>query len=158
MKNAEGGVRLSHALQVVKGFKPDEIVEIPAIGLETKRLVCFTEGFCRYYAGIKGSQKPCEWVYFSTETLQLLQRYAGRSINRSVVTRYAKKHRLLAPKMMRKVSWRIMVQAMPREIARFIQSRFGELRISEARYEDLLSEADIHYPKYLEKLRELVYS
>jgi intergrase/recombinase len=59
--------------------------------------------------------------------------------------------------MMRKVSWRIMVQAMPREVARFIQSRFGELRVSEARYEDLLSEADSYYPKYLEKLRELVY-
>ena len=39
-----------------------------------------------------------------------------------------------------------MVQAMPREVARFIQSRFGELRISEARYEDLLSEADSYYP------------
>jgi len=47
---------------------------------------------------------------------------------------------------------------MPREVARFIQSRFGELRVSEARYEDLLSEADSYYPKYLEKLRELVYS
>jgi len=104
LKNAGGGVRLSHALQVVKGFKPDEIVEIPAIGLETKRLVCFTEGFCRYYVGIKGSQKPCEWAYLSTETLQLLQRYAGRETNRSIVSRYAKKHELLAPKTMRKVS------------------------------------------------------
>jgi intergrase/recombinase len=47
---------------------------------------------------------------------------------------------------------------MPREVARFIQSRFGELRVSEARYEDLLSEADSYYPKYLEKLRGLVYS
>jgi len=50
------------------------------------------------------------------------------------------------------------VQVVPGEMARFIQSRFGELRISEARYEDLLSEADIHYPKCLEKLQELVYS
>ena len=65
---------------------------------------------------------------------------------------------MLVPKMMRKVSWRILVQVVPREVARFIQSRFGELRVSEARYEDLLSEADIHYPKYLEKLGELVYS
>jgi intergrase/recombinase len=47
---------------------------------------------------------------------------------------------------------------VPGEVARFIRSRFGELRVSEARYEDLLSEADTHYPKYLEKLRELVYS
>ena len=155
----EGGLRLSHAIQVVKEFRPSEVVEIPAVGLETKRLVCFEDkGFCRYYVGIRGSQKPCEWAYLSTETLQLLQRYAGRSINRSIVARYAKRHGLLAPKYMRKVSWRILVQVMPREVARFIQSRFGELRVSEARYEDLLSEADEHYPKYLEKLRELVYS
>ena len=155
----EGGLRLSHAIQVVKEFRPNEIVEIPAIGIATKRLVCFeNKGFCRYYVGLRGSQKPCEWAYFSTETLQLLQRCAGRSINRSVVARYAKRYGLLAPKMMRKVSWRILVQTMPREVARFIQSRFGELRVSEARYEDLLSEADSYYPKYLEKLRELVYS
>jgi len=30
-----------------------------------------------------------------------------------------------------------------------MQSRLSELRISEARYEDLLSEADEHYLKYL---------
>jgi intergrase/recombinase len=87
-----------------------------------------------------------------------LKKYTGSSIDRRTVTRYAVRHGLLAPKYMRKVSWRLMVKAMPREVARFIQSRFGELRISEARYEDLLSEADNHYPKYLEKLRELVYS
>jgi intergrase/recombinase len=50
-----------------------------------------------------------------------------------------------------------MVRAMPREVARFIQSRFGELKISEARYEDLLSEADEHYPKYLEYVRSILH-
>jgi len=60
--------------------------------------------------------------------------------------------------MLRKVSWRILVQVVPGEVARFIQSRFGELKISEARYEDLLSKADKHYPKYLEKLRRLFNS
>jgi hypothetical protein len=56
----EGGLRLSHSVQVVKDFKPDEIVEIPAVGLETKRLVCFEDkGFCRYYIGIRG---PSETV------------------------------------------------------------------------------------------------
>jgi intergrase/recombinase len=54
---------------------------------------------------------------------------------------------------MRKVSWRLMIKIMPREVARFIQSRFGELKVSEARYEDLLSEADEHYPKYLNYLQ-----
>jgi len=58
------------------------------------------------------------------------------------------------PKYMRKIAWRLMIKAMSREVARFIQSRFGELKISKARYEDLLSEADQHYPKYLEKLWE----
>ena len=49
-----------------------------------------------------------------------------------------------------------MIQAMPREVARFVQSRFGELKVSEARYEDLLSEADENYPKYLELLSKLL--
>ena len=42
---------------------------------------------------------------------------------------------------------------MPREVARFIQSRFGELKVSKARYEDLLGEADQYYPKYLRLLQ-----
>jgi intergrase/recombinase len=46
-----------------------------------------------------------------------------------------------------------MIRVISREVARFIQSRFGELKISEARYEDLLSEADEHYPKYLNLLQ-----
>jgi len=49
----------------------------------------------------------------------------------------------------------LMIKATSREVARFIQSRFGELRISEARYEDLLSEADEAYPKYLQLLEEV---
>jgi intergrase/recombinase len=56
---------------------------------------------------------------------------------------------------MRKAAWRLMIRSMPREVARFIQSRFGELKVSEARYEDLLAEADEYYPKYLERLGEL---
>jgi len=155
----EGGLRLSHAVHIVKTFNPKEVIEIPEIHLETPRLVCFQDkGFCRYYVGIRGPQKPCEWVYFSIETLELVKRYSGTSIDRRNVTWYAKRHGLVVPKMLRKVSWRILVQVMPREVARFIQSRFGELKISEARYEDLLSEADEHYPKYLEKLRELFNS
>ncbi|MCY0867949.1 MAG: hypothetical protein OWQ48_01780 [Desulfurococcus sp.] len=40
------------------------------------------------------------------------------------------------------------------EVARFLQNRFRELKVSEARYEDLLSEADHTYPEYLKTLRE----
>jgi len=54
---------------------------------------------------------------------------------------------------MRKVAWRAMVQVMPREVARFIQSRFGELKLSESRYGDLLTEADECYPEYIGYLK-----
>jgi intergrase/recombinase len=150
----EGGLRLSHALLLVESFNPRELVEIPGVGLETTRLVCFNDkGFCRYYLGVRGSQKPCEWAYFSTETLKLLEEYAGESVDRNSVRKYAKRNGLLQPKYMRKVAWRLMIRSMPREVARFVQSRFGELRISEARYEDLLSEADDYYPEYLSYLQ-----
>ncbi|MCC6014816.1 MAG: integrase [Desulfurococcaceae archaeon] len=152
----EGGLRLSHALLVVRSFNPGEVVEVPGVDLETERLVCFEpRGFCRYYVGIRESAKPCEWAYLSTTTLELLEEYAGAKVDRRPLERFVSRRNLLLPKYMRKVAWRLMVRVMPREVARFMQSRFGELKVSEARYEDLLSEADTYYPKYLSHLREL---
>jgi len=153
----ESGARFEHVLKMVENWSPNEVIEIPGIGIETKRLVCFEDkGFCRYYMGLRGSEKPCEWIYMGFETTRLIQEIGGRRISRHIVRIYAKRHSLLAPKYMRKISWRLMVKAMNREVARFIQSRFGELRISEARYEDLLTEADEIYPKYVEILRNML--
>ena len=152
----EGGLRLSHSLMLIESYDPGEEIEIPNTQLFTKRLVCFeNKGFCRYYLGVRESAKPCEWVYFSTRTLRLLEKNKGLRINRRLVLKYARNHGLVLPKMIRKAAWRLMIQVMPREVARFIQSRFGELKISEARYEDLLSESDNYYPRYLELLNEL---
>jgi len=47
-----------------------------------------------------------------------------------------------------------MFKVMPREVVKFVQSRFGELKISETRYKGLLSETDEHYPKVLKFLIE----
>ena len=153
----EGGLRLSHAAYVIRNFNPREVVEVPGIDLGTERLVCFEgRGFCRYYVGVRESAKPCEWAYLSTTTLELLKEYAGSKVGRRPLERFVSRRGLLLPKYMRKVAWRLMVRVMPREVARFIQSRFGELKVSEARYEDLLSEADTYYPKYLEVLRPLL--
>jgi len=149
----ESGARFEHVLEMIRTWNPRETVVIESIDLEVERLVCF-DRFCRYYLGLRGHQKPCEWIYMSRGTIELLKTLAPKDIDRNSVRRYARRYSLTLPKMFRKVSWRIMVQTMPREVARFIQSRFGELRVSEARYEDLLSEADEHYPKYLEKLGE----
>ncbi|MEM2288179.1 MAG: integrase [Sulfolobales archaeon] len=154
----ESGARFEHVLEMIRTWRPDEVVVIESIDLETERLVCFdNRGFCRYYLGLRGHQKPCEWIYMSRGTIELLKTLAPKDIDRNSVRRYARRHSLTLPKMFRKVSWRIMVQTMPREVARFIQSRFGELRVSEARYEDLLSEADEYYLKYLEKLEEVQF-
>ena len=155
----EGGLRLSHAIYIVKNYKPMEIVKISGLGVDTPRLVCFHDkGFCRYYVGVRETAKPCEWAYFSTETAKLLGKYAGSTVGRVPLQKYVKRRGLLLPKYVRKAAWRLMIRAMPREVARFIQSRFGELKISEARYEDLLGEADEHYSKYLDYLQKVLYT
>jgi intergrase/recombinase len=152
----EGGLRLSHAIYIIESFNPDEIIEINGLDVETSRLVCFEDkGFCRYYVGLRESVKPCEWAYFSMDTLRLLKEYAGNNVSRRALEKYIKRRNLLPPKYVRKISWRLMIKVMSREVARFIQSRFGELKISEARYEDLLGEADEYYSKYLAYLKKL---
>ena len=153
----ESGARFEHVLWMIEWWNPDERVEIPGTSIVTRRLVCFDDrGFCRYYMGLREETKPCEWVYLSEYSLELLEQVTPRHINRHQVRKYARKHNLLLPKYVRKVAWRLMVKAMSREAARFVQSRFGELRVSEARYEDLLGEADRQYPAYLQLLaREL---
>jgi len=149
----EGGLRLSHAIHIIESFNPEEIIEINGLDVETHRLVCFEDkSFCRYYVGLRESVKPCEWAYFSIDTLRLLKEYSGISISRRALTKYVRRRNLLLPKYVRKISWRLMIKVMSREVARFIQSRFGELKISEARYEDLLGEADEHYPRYINLL------
>jgi len=47
------------------------------------------------------------------------------------------------------MAWRLIICVMLREAARFIQSRLGGPKIGEARYEDLLGEADQYHPEYL---------
>jgi intergrase/recombinase len=154
----EGGLRLSHAIHIIESFNPDEIIEINGLDVETHRLVCFNDkGFCRYYVGLRESVKPCEWAYFSIDTLRLLKEYSGISVSRRALTKYVKRRNLLLPKFVRKISWRLMIKVMSREMARFIQSRFGELKVSEARYEDLLGEADMNYPRYLNMLQSIEY-
>jgi intergrase/recombinase len=149
----EGGLRLSHALTLIRSFNPDEVVEVNGLDVDTQRLLCFQDrGFCRYYLGVREGVKRCEWIYSSAGTLEMLRRYAGRRVSRYAIRKYIRRNGLLPSKYMRKLAWRMMIRVMPREVARFIQSRFGELRVSEARYEDLLSEADEYYPRYLEHL------
>jgi len=57
----ESGARFEHVLKMIGSWSPNEVVEIPGTGIETERLVCFEDrGFCRYYMGLRGPEKPCE--------------------------------------------------------------------------------------------------
>ncbi|MEM0237670.1 MAG: integrase, partial [Desulfurococcus sp.] len=77
----ESGARLEHVLKMIETWRPSEVVEVPGVGLETKRLVCFEkEGFCRYYIGLKGPEKPSEWIYMSLETAEVLGTIAPKYI------------------------------------------------------------------------------
>jgi hypothetical protein len=49
--------------------------------------------------------------------------------DRRTATRYAVRQGLLAFKYMRKASWRLVVKAIFRKVARFTWSGFGELEI-----------------------------
>jgi len=71
-----------------------------------------------------------------------------------VASKYFTRHDLLRPKYLRKLNWRVLTRVIPdKDVCKFIQSRLGELKVSEARYGDLLREADGPYPTALEALK-----
>jgi excinuclease UvrABC helicase subunit UvrB len=72
--------------------------------------------------------KPCEWAYLSKETIDMTREIAGARMRRQVIQKYAREHGLLPPKTMRKISWRLMIKAMPREVARFYNQGLESLR------------------------------
>ena len=152
------GVRLEHVVKIVEGWSPEEEVYIDMMEEWSTRLVCFKEkGFCRYYVGLHGSQKPCEWVYFPRSLLPLLEKHKGAKRDRSSVSDYANYHNLLRPKYLRKLNWRMLEVVIPKEdVARFIQSRLGEIekKITKAVYSDLLTKADLWYPDVMEVLEK----
>ena len=48
-------------LRMFENWNPNEVIEIPGVGIVTQRLVCFeNKGFRRYYMGLRGSGEPCE--------------------------------------------------------------------------------------------------
>mgnify|MGYP000403800114 CR=1 FL=1 len=147
------GIRLEHVVKLVETYSPDEIVYVEMLDEYTSRLICF-ENFCRYYLGLKGG-KPCEWVYFPKELVSLLEKHKGTRRDRAAVSKYALRKQLLRPKYLRKLHWRIGKKAIrDKDTLRFIQSRFGELKISEEKYGDLLADADSEYPKLADMLKK----
>ena len=70
----------------------------------------------------------------------------------NLLLRLTRDYNTLVSKLLSRKSRKPMIKALFREIARFIRSGFGELKISEARYENLLGEADEYHREYLRHL------
>ena len=154
----ESGARVKHVLKMLELWSPDEEIELVKYNFFTKRLTCFEEkGFCRYFLGLHGSSKPCEMVYFSTNTLRIISKYVGKSIYYNNITKYARRHKLLSPKSMRKVSWRIILEkkVVDLNVGLFMHSRYSELKVSDRNYAHLVNMTDNQYPKYLETVNKL---
>ena len=148
------GARLKHVMQMVAEYSPREVVKIEMTDSYTERLVCFEDrGFCRYYLGIH-TGKHCEWIYFPAELLPLIEKYKGVKRWDDNVSKYAREHGLVRAKVFRELNWQILKKVVPIDVARFVQTRFGELEISATSYDNLLRDSDIHYPKAVEVLRE----
>lgn len=68
-----------HVFEMIAEWSPDETVEVSDTRIVSKRLMCFKDkGFCRYCIGLRGSEKPCDWIYFSMETLNLVKSIVGK--------------------------------------------------------------------------------
>ncbi len=149
----ESGAREEHILEMIKTWNPEEKVFVKPLNRFEKRLFC-SESFCRYYLGKLEGRKQQGWVYFSKETCELLNRIAGTYIAMRPISKYARKHGLLYPSDMRKISYQWMNEILNENIVRFIQGRYGELKkqASIAHYSNLLKETDMEYPKYLSLL------
>ena len=65
-------IRLEHVVKLVETYSPDEIVHVEMMYDYSAKLVRFDE-FCRYYLEYRGG-KPCDWIYFPKELVELLER------------------------------------------------------------------------------------
>ncbi|WP_083756350.1 integrase [Hyperthermus butylicus] len=151
----ESGLRFEHALRLLAS----PILEGSVVVYDRvyPRLYCDEgRGFCRLYLGFNQGVKRAEFAYFSTKTRRLVEDLTPWSVHRRSVERYVSRHGLMRPGLLRKASWQLLIASgVPREVARFIHSRFGELRVSESYYEGLVREADQWYPRYLKHLKSL---
>jgi len=147
------GARLKHVIKMIADYSPKEVVKIEMTDSYTERLICFEDkGFCRYYLGIH-TGKPCEWIYFPAELSLLIEKFKGVKRWDDSVSKYAREHKLVNAKVFRELHWQILKKVIDKDVAMFIQTRFGELEVSASSYDNLLRDADIQYPKAMKVLR-----
>ena len=148
--------RFEHSLRIFRGWSPDEVVYVPYLARNVKRLECLSDGFCRYYAGSENERKPIGFAYFPRSLLNYIVRYKDKLPSRRRIEKIVERHNGLMPKYIRIFALREMKRVFDdTDTYKFIVSKFGELTVSARHYMDLLSEADTIYPSYVNYIREV---
>jgi len=139
--------RFEHALRIFKSWNPDEVVYVPYLNRNVKRLECPSEEFCRYYIGEEEAQKPVGFAYFPMYLLPYITKYKDKLPNCRRIEKVVTKYSGLMPKFIRIFALREMKSVFGEtDVWRFITSKFGELTVSARHYLNLLEEANKAYP------------
>ncbi len=150
------GARFLHVLAMLREWRPEEVVYVPYLARNVKRLECLNQ-HCRYYMGKENDVKPISFVFFPRSLLQSIEKHRQRIPGRRRIERAASKRNVLMPKYVRIYALRVMKRVLgDNDTYRFIVGKFGELTVSARHYMDLLGEADAIYQKYSQYILEVM--
>jgi len=109
----------------------------------------------RVVMGYNRGFKRCEYLYLPKE-LWLRIRAGKWNVSAKNVTTYARKNKLILPKLVRKFHYQVMEDlGVDKEVRAFIQNRYSEITVSDEAYSKLVTRADQAYVnKILPRLQE----
>jgi len=149
------GARLEEGIKLLTMWNPSEAVENPITGRIGPRLICFEDkGFCRYGLFWYRGHKRCDYIYMPIQLAREIEELGRVSINAKAASTYYRKHGVVAPKMLRKLFYQVVVDATSdRELADFYESRIPRA-VGPKHYDDMQRRADREYPRILAVLRK----
>ena len=65
--------RFEHSLRLFRGWSPNEVVYVPYLNRNVRRLKCPSDSFCRYYMGEEQARKPVGFAYFPRYLLPFIE-------------------------------------------------------------------------------------
>ena len=137
----DSGLRLVEAIEVISGFNESRLTKL--------------KGFNRYEVSSFRGSKQAYYAYFTTETLNLIQKVAGEPLIPQNASHYYMKYGFTAPKYLRKFAFSKMIElGVPESVADFIEGRVPK-RIGAKHYMILVKQADWFYPRYAEYVNGL---
>ena len=149
--------RFEHTLRLFKEWNPGEVVYVPYLTRNVRRLECPTSEFCRYYAGREHDKKPVGFAYFPKHLLTYINMYRDRLPNKRRIEKIVKRYDGLMPKFVRTYAIREMKRVFRDTVVfKFITSKFGEMTVSERHYLYIIDDADKLYPEYVKHLNRVL--